>query len=182
MKKTILFSVLLLAILGTSCNNVQEARYPISQTSTKFLKESIERNKIIINSEEDAFENMFKEDSLNTYIPSTKGFWYKYDTKIDENLPLPVRGDIVLYEYEVYDTNESLIYSKEDTQPQRYLVDKETIMTGLRYGIKYLKQGEEATFYFPSHIAYGYHGDDKSIGTNVPLICKVKINQIIKSN
>ena len=182
MKKSILFSVLVLTILVTSCNNVQEARYPISQTSSKFLNESIARNKIIINSEEQTFENMFKQDTTNTYIPSTKGFWYRYNKKIEDNTPLPVRGDIVLYEYEVYDINESLIYSKEDTQPQRYLVDKETIMTGLRYGIKQMKQGEEATFYFPSHIAYGYHGDDKSIGTNVPLICKVKINQIIKSN
>lgn len=182
MKKHILFSFLLLAIITTSCNNVQEARYPISQTSSKFLNESIARNKIIINSEEVTFENMFKQDSVNTYIPSTKGFWYRYDKKIDENLPLPVRGDIVMYEYEVFDINGSLIYSKEDTQPQRYLVDKETIMTGLRYGIKQMKQGEEVTFYFPSHIAYGYHGDEESIGTNVPLICKVKINQIIKSN
>jgi len=182
MKKNILAFLLLLTVLTTSCNNVQEARYPISQTSAKFLNESISRNKIIINSEEKTFENMFKQDTTNTYIASTKGFWYKYDTKVTENLPLPVRGDIVVYDYEVYDINGSLIYSKEDTQPQRYLVDKETIMTGLRYGIKQLKQGEEATFYFPSHIAYGYHGDNKSIGTNVPLICKVKINQIIKSN
>jgi len=182
MKKNILFSILFLAFLATSCNNVQEARYPISQTSSKFLNESIARNKIIINSEEQTFENMFKQDTLNTYISSTKGFWYKYDKKIDENLPLPIRGDIVLYDYEVFDINGSIIYSKEETKPQRYLVDKETIMTGLRYGIKYMKQGEEATFYFPSHIAYGYHGDNNIIGTNVPLICKVKINQIIKSN
>ncbi|UYW02520.1 gliding motility-associated peptidyl-prolyl isomerase GldI [Flavobacterium agricola] len=182
MKTSHFYSIFLLAIFITSCNNVQEARYPISQTSSQFLDESIARNKVIINSEEQTFENMFKQDTANVYIPSTKGFWFKYETKVEENSALPVRGDIVLYDYEVYDINGSIIYTKEETQPQRYLVDKETIMTGLRYGIKQLKQGEEATFYFPSHIAYGYHGDNKSIGTNVPLICKVKINQIIKSN
>ena len=51
-------------------------------------------------------------------------------------------------------------------------------MMGLRDGIKLMKKGETITFLFPSHMAYGYHGDDKKIGTNEPLICTVTLNDI----
>ena len=65
-----------------------------------------------------------------------------------------------------------------ETKPQTYYVDKENIMMGLRDGIKLMKKGETVTFLFPSHMAYGYHGDDKKIGTNEPLICTVSLNDI----
>ena len=37
---------------------------------------------------------------------------------------------------------------------------------------------EKVTFIFPSHMAFGYHGDNKKIGTNEPLICTVTLNDI----
>lgn len=181
MKKNILVLGLGISLGLISCDS-QEARRPISHSSGAFIKESIERNKALVNTEENAFEKLFAQDTLNKYHQSTKGYWYKYDHKIEDTTPLPVRGDVVDYEYEVYDIDGNVIYTKEETKPQRYLVDKENIMTGLRYGIKQMKQGEEVSFYFPSHIAYGYHGDKNEIGTNIPIICKVKINLITKAN
>ncbi|MNY65058.1 hypothetical protein D3C86_2022700 [compost metagenome] len=32
---------------------------------------------------------------------------------------------------------------------------------------------------FPSHIAYGYHGDNKKIGTNESLICTVTLRNFV---
>jgi len=52
-------------------------------------------------------------------------------------------------------------------------------MTGLREGIKLMHKNEKVTFLFPSHIAYGYHGDDKRIGTNQPLMCTVSLHNFI---
>jgi hypothetical protein len=31
-------------------------------------------------------------------------------------------------------------------------------------------------FLFPSHMAYGYHGDNKKIGMNQPLLCTVTLH------
>lgn len=51
-----------------SCSQQQQARKPISHTSGTFIKESIERNKILIADEEDLIEEIIKKDSLKSYI------------------------------------------------------------------------------------------------------------------
>jgi FKBP-type peptidyl-prolyl cis-trans isomerase len=61
-------------------------------------------------------------------------------------------------------------------------MDKQELFTGLREGLKLMKPGDDITFIFPSQKAYGYYGDDNKIGTNVPLICKVKLNTITQEH
>jgi FKBP-type peptidyl-prolyl cis-trans isomerase len=64
-----------------------------------------------------------------------------------------------------------------ELKPQEYHVDKEQkIIIGLRHGIKLMHKKEKITFLFPSHVAYGYHGDGKRIGANQPIICTVTLN------
>ena len=168
-----LLSILLLA----SCSK-QQARKPISHTNGTFIKESIERNKKLIADEETKISDVIKKDSLTDYVASSKGYWYKYDTQVAEETPKPKRGDIAYFDYEIKNLVNKLIYTKEELRPQEYYVDKENIMMGLRDGIKLMKKGETVTFIFPSHMAFGYHGDDKKIGSNEPLICTVTLNDI----
>ncbi len=175
-KNLILFGLTLL--LG-SCSQQQQARKPISHSSGTFIKESIERNIKLVESEEKTIDSIIKNDTLKEYTASSKGYWYKYETKINEVSPYPKRGDIAYFDYEIKNIVNKIIYTKEETKPQQYYVDKENIMMGLRDGIKLMKKGETITFIFPSHMAYGYHGDNKKIGTNEPLICTVTLNDII---
>jgi gliding motility-associated peptidyl-prolyl isomerase len=174
----ILIGVLVFSII--SCSKPQEARKPISHSSGTFIKESIERNKKIVAFEEKSIDSVIKNDTLKLYIASNKGYWYKYEQKVDANTAHPKRGDIVRYEYEIKDLKGNLIYDKTETKPQVYYVDKENIMMGLRDAIKLMKKGETITFLFPSHIAFGYHGDEKKIGTNEPIICTVTLTDIKK--
>ena len=179
MKKYTYLLIASIAIVFTSCSQQQEqARRPISHTSGTFIKESIERNKLLVASEEKSIDSVIKNDTLKQYIASSKGYWYKYETKVEEPTLNPKRGDITYFEYEIKDLKSRTIYTKLETKPQVYYVDKENIMMGLRDGIKLMKKGETVTFLFPSHMAYGYHGDDKKIGTNEPLICTVTLNDI----
>lgn len=179
MKNYLYLLITTIALGLTSCSQQQEqARRPISQSSGTFIKESIERNKKLVASEEKTIDSLIKNDTLKQYIASNKGYWYKYDTKIEEITPFPKRGDITYFDYEVKDLKNRTIYTKLEAKPQIYYVDKQNIMMGLRDGIKLMKKGETVTFLFPSHMAYGYHGDDKKIGTNEPLICTVTLNDI----
>ncbi len=50
---------------------------------------------------------------------------------------------------------------------------------GLRDGIKYMHKDETVTFLFPSHIAYGYHGDNNKIGPNESLMCTVTLRNFV---
>ena len=59
-------------------------------------------------------------------------------------------------------------------------MEKENIMSGLREGLKLLREGDIATFYFQSQFAYGYHGDNDKIHPNTPLIIKVTVNKIVR--
>lgn len=167
-----------MALLFASCSKQQQARKPVSHTSGTFIKESIERNKKLVASEEKLIDSIIKNDTLKEYVASNKGYWYKYETKINEPSAYPKRGDIAYFDYEIKDILSKIIYTKEENKPQVYYVDKENIMMGLRDGIKLMKKGETVTFLFPSHMAFGYHGDNKKIGVNEPLICTVTLNDL----
>lgn len=161
----------------TSCKEPQ-ARRPISQSSGTFLKESAERNKKLIKGEEGRIDSIIKSNPKIKYLASQKGYWYHYEIKSENDTILPKKGDITSFDYEVKDLNGNVIYTQEELKTQTYIVDKQNIMMGLRHGIKLMKKTEKVTFLFPSHMAYGYHGDNNKIGTNEPLICTVTLNKI----
>jgi gliding motility-associated peptidyl-prolyl isomerase len=176
-----IISCLLLGVnMVTCCSQKQEARRPVSNTSGEFMKKSVERNKKLNNKEEALIAAIIKKDSTVNYIASAKGYWYYYNTKGDVKTAKPVKGDVAFFDYEIKDLNGKVIYSKEELKPQRYVVDKQNIMIGLRDGIKLMHKGDTVTFLFPSHMAFGYHGDNNKISTNQPLICVVTLNNIIK--
>ena len=52
-------------------------------------------------------------------------------------------------------------------------------MTGLREGIKLMHKKEKVVFLFTSHMGFGFHGDNKKIGTNVPLLCTVTLRDFM---
>ena len=168
--------------LVTCCTQKEEPRRPISHTSGEFMKQSIERNKKLNESEENIIAAIIKKDTAVDYISSTKGYWYYYHTKNSEASPKPVKGDVAFFDYEIRDLKGNIIYSQNELKPQRYLVDKQDIMMGLSDGLKLMKKGEKVTFLFPSHMAFGYHGDNKKIGINEPLICTVTLNDIKPEN
>jgi gliding motility-associated peptidyl-prolyl isomerase len=171
--------VFLVTILMASCKQHQEARRPISQKSGSFMKKSAERNKKLIASEEDQIEAIIKSNPKVKYMASTKGYWYTYVIQNTLDTITPKKGDVAFFEYDIKDLKGNIIYSEVELKPQTYSVDKQNIMTGLREGIKLMHKNEKVTFLFPSHIAFGYHGDDKKIGTNQPLLCTVTLHNFI---
>jgi len=162
--------VCLVAILGTSCKQHEEARRPVSQASGTFMKKSVDRNKKLIASEQDQINAIIKSNPKIKYMASTKGYWYTYIVQNTLDTLTPKKGDVAFFDYNLKDLKGNMIYSEVELRPQTYSVDKQNIMTGLREGIKLMHKNEKVIFLFPSHIAYGYHGDEKKIGTNQPLL------------
>jgi gliding motility-associated peptidyl-prolyl isomerase len=175
--KKIVAALLLLGGIVAGCSQ-QQARRPVSHASGTFMKESIKRNKKLIADEESRIDSIIKSNPAIKYIASDKGYWYHYEVEKTNDTITPKRGDVAYFNYEVKDLKGNVIYSEVELRPQVYYVDKENIMMGLRSGIKLMNEGETVTFLFPSHMGYGYHGDNKKIGINEPLMCTVTLNDI----
>lgn len=173
----LIFSIITLIV--SSCQQ-PEARKPISQNSGAFFKKSIERNQELKNQEEAFILNLIKKDTTNTYLESGSGFWYSYTKKDSIPRSKAAYGDIVNFDYNLKYINGDTIYSKKELSNQNYAIDKEALFFGLREAVKLLQAGESATFIFPSQLAYGYYGDEKKIGSNVPLISEVTVNSVSK--
>lgn len=175
----IIIIVFFSALLLSGCKQPQEARRPISHSSGSFMKQSIARNKKIIAGEENQIEAVIKSDPSKKYIASQKGYWYYYETRNLKDTLTPKKGDIAFFDYEIKDLKGNIIYSQEELEPQVYKVDKQTIMMGIRDGIKLMRKKEKVHFLFTSHMGYGYHGDNNKIGTNQPLFCTITLHDFM---
>ena len=180
MKNGKLLTIVFIAlIVASSCKQHQEARRPISQASGSFMKRSVERNKKLITGEEGQIDSIIKSNPKVKYFASKKGYWYSYEIQNKLDTLTPKKGDVAFFDYEIKDLKGNVIYSELELRPQTYLVDKQNIMMGLRDGIKLMHKNEKVNFLFPSHIGFGFHGDNKKIGANQPLLCTVTLHNFI---
>lgn len=180
MKSKLIFLLLIVIVFFVSCDN-PTPRKPVVRKSSTFLKESIQRNKVINKLEEEALLQLMARDSSHHYLSSANGFWYYYISKDSTSTKLPESGDEVFYSYDIKNINGEVLYTMDELGDRSYLVDKQELITGLQDGLKLMKEGEIVTFLFPSHKAYGYSGY-KKIGSNQPLIYSVTVNKIVFDN
>ncbi len=176
MRYTIL---LVIALVLHSCGE-PEPRKPIKVKTGSFIKESVERNRQLLAAEEELIQKLIEKDSLHTYQASASGSWFYYDFQVETEGYLPQPDDLVTLTYTIMSFSNDTIYSGEETGIITYKVDKQELFPGLRNSVKLLQESETATFLFPSSLAYGYHGDNKKIGTNVPIKATITVLNIKK--
>lgn len=174
MKKILL---LLLIIMVWGCKE-PEPRRPIKVNSGSFFKESVERNKKLLAAEEALIQEIIQKDSLHEYLSTADGSWYYYDLKNEVATYTPMSEDLVKFSYQILSFSNDTIYSFDEIGLQSYKVDQQSLFPGLRNSIKLLKEGEKATFLYPSSLGYGYLGDKNKIGVNVPLKANIHILSI----
>ena len=175
--RTIGFLLVLLTVFG--CDG-PEPRKPVQRKSSSYFKESIERSRKLLEAEEKKIQEIIKNDSLKDYTHSASGSWYYYLKVNDSTDYTPQTDDIVTLNYNLLTLDNDTLYSESELGTLSYRVDKQELFLGLRAAIKLLKENEKATFLFPSSIAFGYHGDNNKIGTNVPLKSTITILNIEK--
>lgn len=175
------FLMLLAGLLLFSCKS-PEARRPVTQKSGSYINEAVARNRKIVAEEEAQIQKIIEKDSTHEYISSPNGFWYYYNKKDTTSTRMPEFGDVVEFDYSLQTLNGENIYTDEEIAPRTYVMDKEQLFSGLREGLKLMKEGETVTFLFPSHKAFGYYGDKKKIGSDVPVISTVTLMKITEEN
>lgn len=171
--------IIISAIVVASCAEPL-ARKPVSQSSGSYINESVARNKEMIAAQEKFIQNMIAADSLNSYEASANGFWYTYVVKDTLNAQNPVVGDLVLFSHNLETLDGRIIKSKEEIGNQVTQIDQsnQDLISGIREGLKIMKEGETMTFLLPSHKAFGYYGLENSIGSNIPIKTTVTLLEI----
>lgn len=173
--------VIFLLIFLTRCDG-PKPRKPIQTKSGSFFKESIERSRKLLEAEEAKIQHIIRMDSLKYYSQSASGSWYHYLAVNDSTQYTPKTDDLVVFNYDLLTLDNDTLYSKEEIGVVTYKVDKQELFQGMRDAVKLLKEKERATFLFPSSLAYGYHGDENRIGSNVPLKSTITLLKIEKQN
>ena len=175
--------IILFSTFIVSCKS-PEARRPVQSHSGTFIKESAERNKKIYDEEKSVIEKIIAKDSTNDYISSENGFWYYYNKRDTTSTEMPDMGDVVQFSYNIKDLNGNEIISEKENGLQQYKVDQsnQELISGVREGIKLMKEGETVTFLFPSYKAFGYYGIEEKLGTNIPVQSTITLHSIEQSN
>ena len=175
--------IILFSTFIVSCKS-PEARRPVQSHSGTFIKESAERNKKIYDEEKSVIEKIIAKDSTNDYISSKNGFWYYYNKRDTTTTEMPDLGDVVQFSYNIKDLNGNEIISEKENGLQQYKVDQsnQELISGVREGIKLMKEGETVTFLFPSYKAFGYYGIEEKLGTNIPVQSTITLHSIEQSN
>lgn len=157
-----------------------EARKPIQRTSGSFINKSVERNKKIFELDKARIFELMEANPEHSYITSNSGFWYFYNQQDSISTQTPKFGDQVTFTYDIKKLNGNTILSEKELGLQNYIIDQthQELISGIRDGIKLMRQGETITFLFPSYKAYGYYGIEEKLGTNVPIQSTVTLKSI----
>ena len=157
-----------------------EPRRPVKTQSGSLINASVQRNIELLSQEEEIIQQIITNDTLHHYLASATGSWYFYSAINEESDYTPLSDDLVTLNYNLVSLENDTIYSMEEIGTIKYKVDKQELFPGLRNSVKLLKANETATFFFPSAMAYGYHGDNNKIGPNVALKSTISILKIEK--
>lgn len=177
MHRYITTALLFLAL--ASCK-APEARRPVSQSSGSYIDASIERNKKINKTDEKAINDVINQDKSRNYIASDNGFWYTYVVQDSIQKPTPQLGDVVTFDYNLASITGDEVVTQKELGTQTYQIDQsnQELISGLRDGLKLMKEGETVIFLFPSHKAFGYYGYEDKIGANRPIQSTVTLQSI----
>ncbi|HBG69361.1 MAG: hypothetical protein A2W93_16090 [Bacteroidetes bacterium GWF2_43_63] len=85
---------------------------------------------------------------------------------------------IVRYHYKVNLINGTLCDESAKSGPKEIWIGHADVVSGLEEGLLLLREGDKAKFIIPSHLAYGWIGDSKTIPSRAVLIYDVEILQV----
>ncbi len=91
--------------------------------------------------------------------------------KVEDNV-------IVRYNFKVNLINVVLCDESSKTGPKEILMGRADVVSGLQEGFMLLREGDKAKFIIPSHLAYGWIGDSKSIPSRAVLVYDIEILQV----
>ena len=104
---------------------------------------------------------------------SGSGLYYRIEES--GHGPRASYGDRVEIHYDIYLITGDPVYASEDLGTKVFTVGRGGVESGLEEGILLMREGDQATFIMPSHLAHGVPGDGNKIPRRASLVYKVEL-------
>lgn len=172
---------MILLILAFAACKSKVVQYPVTYDNDrqKFMEFSQDRNKQILNEDNELIQNYIDSLDLN-FKKTSYGFWISNSGETTASMAKA--GDVVKYEYEISNFENEVIYTEEENGEQTIMMGRTDIPRGIQIALQMIEKGDSATVLLPSFLAYGGYGDRNKIMGNEPLIFKIKMHEIQKKS
>lgn len=166
--------LLLMAVGLMACQQTEKRKK--TQPDKKEIRESlIKANKNIVRTEEQEIEDFLKRYGWDM---EKTGSGLRYMIVKQGEGTKGKTGRIASIAYSIQFLTGDTLEKSPEGKPLQFIIGKDDVISGLQKGILLLKEGDEAIFVIPSHLAYGFTGKPGSIPPKTTLVYHVKVLEI----
>lgn len=165
--------VLLFGILLLGCGQKKEEEKEMSPSERRAFQDSLlKENRRLARKEDRAIEDYIDRYGWEMERSGT-GLRYMIEKEGDGKKAR--KGMLAKVDYRVELLTGDLVYSSDSTGPKSFLIGKDDEVTGLHEGIQYMREGGEAVFIIPAHLAHGLLGDLDRIPMHSALVYHIEL-------
>lgn len=173
MIKKLLFP-LIAALILASCGSSNDSNSKIPDPE-KYSKDLEKANNMYTQSEDGQIDDFISRNQWNMTRTGTGLRYMIYQPGQGRKV---TDKTIVRYSFNVHLLNGTLCDESSKSGPKEVWIGHADVVSGLEEGFMLLREGDKAKFIIPSHLAYGWIGDSKSIPSRAVLVYDVEILQV----
>jgi peptidyl-prolyl cis-trans isomerase len=163
--------VFIIGFLFVSCSKNAQVYTPVGGMSNEEMGISKNRAKQLNTMEREQIQEWISKQKEKFY-PTQLNYWSNIENL--EQRKKKQDGELVSFQYELYDFDLQKFYEKPKTYKDAPLGKFEEL-DAIEDVVRYLNPDEEVTLLVPSVLAYGTYGDGDQIPYDMPLIIKLKL-------
>jgi FKBP-type peptidyl-prolyl cis-trans isomerase len=164
------FILLFVLSLFMACRNENPR---ISEDEIRKTEEAlVGANRMMVHNDKVKIQEYSISNKLNL-VESESGLWYGIIRQ--GNGRQVTKNTLVSLEYAVQLMDGTACYSSDSLGIKQFIVGKGGVESGLEEGVLMLKEGSEAVFIMPPHLAHGLTGDGNKIPARSIIIYNVKL-------
>ena len=163
--------VFIIGFLFVSCSKNAQVYTPVGGMSNEEMGVSKNRAKQLNTMEREKIQGWISKQK-DTFYPTQLNYWSNIENL--EQRKKKQDGELVSFQYELYDFDLQKFYEKPKTYKDAPLGKFEEL-DAIEDAVRYLNPDEETTLLVPSVLAYGTYGDGDQIPYDMPLIIKLKL-------
>lgn len=177
MRKSLSISLCcLMMLIGLEACHKTKPQIPTNRIDKNQLKEKmLVYNKLCLQEENKEITNYITDKQLQMEH-SPLGFWYSINQKGDG--PFIKKTQTVSISYSLELLNGTICEQSSKNQTKKFVVGAAQVEKGLDIAMPLFQKNTSATLIIPSYLAHGVKGDQKCIGSRMPILYHIKVINI----